>query len=109
MTCPGPQRIKWQPGARTKVSGHALVSPPKPCCTPYTSPATRANVCVGLALSWAAAAGSHHFLSTYNVASMCSELCVLYLFSPLPQSCRDSVPVTPTFCMRKLRLRISPL
>lgn len=46
MTCPGPQ-----PGARTEVSCHALGSPPKPCFTPHTSPATRANVCVGTALS----------------------------------------------------------
>ena len=68
--------------------------------------ATRANVYAGTALSWAAAcAGSHHSLSTYDVAGMCSELCVLRLFSPLPQSCGDSVPVTPTFWMRKLRLR----
>lgn len=94
MTCPEPQKIKWQPRARTKVSCHALGSPPKPCCTPYTSPATRANVCVGMALSWAAA-GSYHSLSTYDVAGMCSELCVLYLFSPLPQSCGDNVLVTP--------------
>lgn len=39
MTCLGPPRIKWQPGARTKVSCHALVSPPTPprCALPLTA------------------------------------------------------------------------